>query len=97
MRIGLAKTKEWMVTIQRIKKESKKWNFLSCKADNCASVLKYSVRDCKDNNAFESSKLFQKFFSYFFYLYCVMIQEILQCGNSELVIIRLPIDENHIK
>ena len=46
-------------------KDTKKWNFLSCKADNCVSVLKYSVRDHKDNISFESSKLFGKFFRIF--------------------------------
>lgn len=56
-----------MATIQRI--ESKKnWKILSCKADNCVSILMYSVREYKDNSCNETSKLFQDFFRKFSYL-----------------------------
>jgi len=54
-----------MVIIQRIKANNKIGNSCLVKQTNSVSVLKYSVREYKDNIRNGSSKFFQKFFRIF--------------------------------
>lgn len=63
----------------------------------CVSIVKYSVRDCKDNSRFESSKLFQKYFAYFFLHVFPKVRGITQFFYFEDVITLLECDENHTK
>jgi len=85
-----------MVIIQRIKANNKIGNSCLVKQTNSVSFLKYSVREYKDNISNGSSKLFRKFFSYFFPSAFVNHEGLVQAFLFKLVIVLLTFDENHI-